>query len=421
MSSLQKSIRTETALAILVAVLPFLSYSYGQVKMENGKYLVDIAAVPKTKWKFHTKSPVVASPIVSDGLAYFGSNDSVLYAVDTETGSARWQFKSQGPIRSSVAIEGNNLFLVGGDGKVYSIDKHSGRVRLTFTTGGEQLYKYYSYADYYFSSPVVNSGVMYFGSGDGSVYALKTGDGALLWQFKTGDVVHSSPVVFGEKVYVGSFDGYVYALHRQSGTMAWKFKSVGHRFFPEGEMQGSPVVANGLVYIGSRDYNLYALDTARGYSHWNKQFPKGWAMALSVRDSVLYVGTSDDDLLIAMDGKTGNEIWKTDVRFNIFGSPALTESMIYVGTLLGQLHGIDLLTGAIGWTFNTDGYTRHHAKYFKSESNITKDEFYAGISNPEAYIDALNSLGAIFSTPAVTDSLMIVSSTDGTVYCIEMR
>ena len=47
--------------------------------------------------------------------------------------------------------------------------------------------------DMYESSPVVGQGAVYFGSGDGNVYALDQWTGALRWKFKTGDVVHASP------------------------------------------------------------------------------------------------------------------------------------------------------------------------------------------------------------------------------------
>ena len=34
------------------------------------------------KWKFKTKGKIFSSPVVSDGVVYFGSSDNHLYAVD---------------------------------------------------------------------------------------------------------------------------------------------------------------------------------------------------------------------------------------------------------------------------------------------------------------------------------------------------
>ena len=378
----------------------------------------DLRTQPKVDWKFATHGPIVSSPVIDGKTVFVGSADSTLYSINIATGKLQWMHKINGPIKATVCIEGDRVFLAGGDGILYCFSKGSGRQEWIFKTRGEKLYELYSYADYYHSSPTLHNGVLYFGSGDSSVYAVKSSNGELLWRFKTGDVVHSSPVVDHERLIVGSFDGTVYALRCDNGGVIWKFKTVGHRFFPKGELQGSPVVGNGLVYIGARDYNVYAIDLKKGYSHWNHVFPLGWATALSCRDTILYVGTSDDDVMMAVDGRTGKELWKTDVQFNIFGPCAFTDSMLYFGTLMGKFFGMDLRTGAVRWSYNTDGYNANHTKYFKSEEKIVKDDFYAIVQTPEGYISALHELGAIFSAPAISQDYIVVASTDGTVYCL---
>ena len=108
----------------------------------------------------------------------------------------------------------------------------------------------------------------------GSVADFK-GTPAIKWMFKTGGVVHTKPAISDNKLFFGSFDGYVYALNLKNGEQIWKFKTVGHRYFPSGEVQGSPSVFKNLVFIGARDYNVYALDQEKGYCHWNKSFSRG--------------------------------------------------------------------------------------------------------------------------------------------------
>jgi outer membrane protein assembly factor BamB len=62
--------------------------------------------------------------------------------------------------------------------------------------------------DIFLSSPVVARGTVYFGSGDGNVYALDAVSGALKWKFQTGDVVHASPAYADGVLYFGSWDSY---------------------------------------------------------------------------------------------------------------------------------------------------------------------------------------------------------------------
>ena len=53
------------------------------------------------------------------------------------------------------------------------------------------------------SSPAVANGVVYVGSDDDNVDALKASTGALLWSYATGNEVGSSPAVSNGVVYVG--------------------------------------------------------------------------------------------------------------------------------------------------------------------------------------------------------------------------
>ena len=62
------------------------------------------------------------------------------------------------------------------------------------------------------SSPAVANGVVYVGSLDNNVYALKASTGHLLWKYTTGFFVFSSPAVANGMVYVGSDDKNVYAF-----------------------------------------------------------------------------------------------------------------------------------------------------------------------------------------------------------------
>jgi eukaryotic-like serine/threonine-protein kinase len=46
------------------------------------------------KWKFKTGAAVISTPAVTDGTAYFGSNDHYVYAVNLSDGVQRWKFAS---------------------------------------------------------------------------------------------------------------------------------------------------------------------------------------------------------------------------------------------------------------------------------------------------------------------------------------
>lgn len=370
-------------------------------------------------WVFKTSQPLFSSPVVENNLIFCGGLDSNMYAIDLLSGQQLWKFQTQGEIRSTAALYSNQLAFLSRDGHMYALEQKTGRLLWKFQTGGERTYSLYSYADYYQSTPVFENGVLYFGSGDSYIYAVDAYSGKLKWKYKTGNVVHARPALYNSQLFIGSFDGYVYALDATKGSLIWKFKSVGHQYFPKGEMQGNPIVFDDRVYIGSRDYNLYALNAKQGYGLWNRQFAKGWAMGTPVvKDSVLYVGTSDDMVLLALDPYTGRTKWQAEVKFNVFGAPTISDDTVFIGTLMGKLFGIDRNTGAINWVYETDAYKRNKSKYF-TETDVYRSDIQQIIRKGEDFITMYYDLGAFFSTPVIAGDKLIISSTDGAIYCFK--
>jgi eukaryotic-like serine/threonine-protein kinase len=375
--------------------------------------------VPVLKWSFSIKQPFIGSPVVDHGTVYIGGLDSALYALNAVNGEQRWKFKTRGPIRSAGECDATRVYLNGGDGVIYALDKQTGKPQWMFSTFGAVLgERTYDAADYFHSKPLKADNLLYVGSGDGRLYALNIADGTVRWTFKANNIIHTSPVLHNDKVIFGSSDGFLYAINKVNGDLVWKFKSAGHRYFPAGEMQGSPVVSQGLVFIGSRDYNLYAVEANEGYGYWNKAFPQGWATALTATDSVLYAGTSDDKLFLALDPSTGKELWRFEAKFNIFGPAAVGSSSVYVGTQMGKIFSLDKKSGSVQWSYLTKGYQTNHLKYFKADDTF-RDDLFNNIRTFDDYLKMLYSLGAVYSTPALFENTVIISTAEGVVYCLQ--
>lgn len=383
-----------------------------------GQPIRDFVKEPTVKWRFKINAPIFSSPIISDGIAYFGGLDSTLYALDAQTGKEKWKVKTNGEIRSTVTIDNDKLYLLGGNGVLSCLDKLSGKIKWAKVVDGNALFlgeRRYDFADYFHSSLTVNNGVIYFGNGNNFIRALNAENGDVLWSFKTEDIVHTKPAIYNNKVYAGSFDGYLYALNIKDGSLVWKFKSVGQQYFPKGEMQGFPTIAFGSVYIGSRDFNFYSINAETGQGNWNRKFPKGWAYAATVQDTVLFLGTAEDRLVVAIDARNGQELWKQDLKFHVFGNSAFSTNLLYAPTIWGKLYALDRRTGNVKWTFTTDGYKANHLKYYKPDDSY-RDDIYTIFKSSLDLIKAEYSMGGIFSAPAITDDMMIITTTEGIVY-----
>jgi outer membrane protein assembly factor BamB len=228
--------------------------------------------------------------------------------------------------------------------------------------------------------------------------------------------VHTTPAISKGRLYAGSFDGNLYAIDVKTGNLAWKFKTTGKYAFPKGEVMGNPVVAGGMVFAGARDYNMYAIDVRGGFCSWMKSFPFGWALPVTVNDSVVYVGTSDDRTLFALDIRSGLEVWKAPAGFNIFGGCAIGAKMGYFATLAGKVHGINLTTGKILWTIELDGYKTNHLSWLKP-GDLYRDDIGKKIITPLDMLVMYNQLGGVFGTPAISIDRLVVAGYDGWVYC----
>lgn len=400
---------------LFLSLFLIFNESSAQKQTESLGSIQDFDELPRIKWEFKTSKPIFASPVIDENIVYFGGNDSVFHSVDIESGKENWKFRTNGEIRSAVCVAGDFLYLNGGDGTIYQLEKLTGKTIWKFETNGE---KKVDFADYFQSTPVLFNNVLYFGLGNGNFYAVDAKKGKQIWKFKTENAVHTTPAIANNKVFFGSFDGYVYALDLQKGKLVWKFKTVGHKYFPKGDVMSSPTVFNNLVFIGARDYNFYALDQEKGYCHWNKAFFRGWALNSSISDSVLYIGSADERVLIGADPKTGAEFWKTNMEFLVFGNNAYSETLLYVGTTNGKLQAFSKLTGKYIWSFETETYKNNRSKYFKADGTY-RDDIYSIIKSNEQFLDVECELGGIFTTPMIHKNYILFTSTNGILYCLE--
>ena len=73
-----------------------------------------------------------------------------------------------------------------------------------------------------------DSGVIFGGSSDGYVYAMREHTGEVEWKFATSDPVIDSPVVIEDRVYVTTELGGMFSLNAKTGKQIWWAPDVLH-------------------------------------------------------------------------------------------------------------------------------------------------------------------------------------------------
>ena len=397
-----------------------------------------LAKLTGVKWKFHTNGRVISSPAVADNIVYVGSTDCNLYAIDLATGAQKWKFETKGWVVSSPAIDAGTVYFASYDSNFYAVDAASGQLKWKFQTGGERHYigKHIHYLqpaaeampdpwDFYLSSPSVWNGAVYFGSGDGNIYALDAAAGTLRWKFQTGDVVHSSPAIADGVLYIGSWDRYLYALDAASGAQKWRFETGDD---PDAHnhigIQSSPAVVNGVAYFGSRDAYAYAVDVATGKQIWNFSTEGSWVNnSPVVHEGRVYFGTSVPGIVHAVDAKSGKVVFDVNSGSPVFASMALAGDIVYIGNFAGKLSAIDLKQQKPVWTFETDGAKQNAAAMTNADGSIKWETLFP---SPNVFytdmvlaVNKLFSMGTILSSPVVAGDTVLFGSTDGVLYALQ--
>jgi polyvinyl alcohol dehydrogenase (cytochrome) len=139
-----------------------------------------------------------------------------------------------------------------------------------------------------FGQPTIAGDRLYFGSGDGAVYALNRQTGCTIWAYRADTIVRS-PVYLAkvggrDLAFFGDAAGYVYAVDAASGAQVWKVRPEAH---PTAKITAAPQAYKDRVYIG-----------ITGGEDIAASFPG-------------YVCCTFRGVMVALDAKTGAQIWKT--------------------------------------------------------------------------------------------------------------
>jgi len=397
----------------------------------------DVRTNPQVKWKFKTNGYVHTSAAIDGNNIYFGSADSNLYCVDITSGNLNWKFKTGGAVNSSPAISNGIIFFGSHDGNFYALNDATGKVKWTFKTQGEKRFSgkhlhgqepadslFVDQWDFWLSSPVIYHNKVYFGSGDGNLYALDINKGTAVWNFKTAGIIHSSPAIAFDNVYFGGWDTYMHAVNAETGKEVWKFQTgIDTVIHNQTGITGSALVSGDMVYFGGRDSYLYALDARTGKLTWKKFNDRGWISLTPVvyQDKLIYASGSSQRL-VAVNKMTGDSVYQKQMNTGFFASPAIVNETLYQGEFNGVMTALNVNNGDIKWRFETDGLKNDVYGILDAHHLVDQNKFLAvaeKYKGKRSFLDIRLSTGSIISSPVIKDKVIYFGSADGTFYALE--
>jgi outer membrane protein assembly factor BamB len=170
-------------------------------------------------------------------------------------------------------------------------------------------------------APAFAAGWLIVGTKDGRVEAIHAADGTIAWQRSIGSPAHAPASLTADRVYASISDGRLVSLTLETGEPVW-----------ERHLGAAPteILADGdRLYVGSADNYLYCVLARDGTIDWRWR-TGGDIVGRPVSDERHVFFVALDNLLRAMDRKSGAQVWMRPLPVRPIAAPLLAGSTLVV-------------------------------------------------------------------------------------------
>jgi outer membrane protein assembly factor BamB len=341
------------------AGLIFVGGGYGS----NEFYAFD-ARTGALRWKVHTSDDGPTAAVAEDGYVAFNTESCTVIVVNAQTGKLAWQEWLGDPLMSQPAIANGRLYIAYPSGQRGHKGRTSHRLLCADLRTGRHIWQQDISADV-ISAPVISGDKVYLTCFDGTSFALKLTDGAVVWRKENQST--SAPVIAGNQVIITQkerrgTDDYE-GLKRVDATRGNERdakliagepadylgvnKGGGVALKPEAQ-----AALDSSVGFGGAAPEAAKLDAANTHVGVNT-VAGGWAYQGS-RAAVKRgrVVNAQGRYLNSIKSADGEIAWRAEVKSKeiaqqaqVFSPPALGEANMYLASLLGHLISVSQQDG----------------------------------------------------------------------------
>ncbi len=300
-----------------------------------------------------------------------GQGDGWVRSYEAKTGKKLWEFdmnpkdsvwpKTRNEVISTPVIYENVVYIANGQdpehgegvGHLYAIDAdetrryHQDRDDLALRKIRRSI-----------STGAIYNGILFYSDFSGFLHALDVKTGKPFWKHDMFAAIWGSPIVIDGKVYLGDEDGDVDGPQRRSddeggrgeqhGELGVLDARSGQRYHLHRQSQRA-VRARDLERHDERKVNraffFLALAATSALSAQAPSFAPAdrWAQ---FRGSASLTGVSDAKL-----PDTLKVLWTYEAGDSIESSAAIVDGVVYVGSMTGELHAVNLADGKLKWKY----------------------------------------------------------------------
>lgn len=321
-----------------------------------------------------------------------------------------WSVQLDAPIAAEAAIANGAVFVGTLTGMLYALEVATGEVRWSFEAG-----------DTIESAPTVEAGRVMFGANDGVFYCLEESDGAVIWKEEGADkIIGGATVVEGpdgsrDRVVYNGHEGVVRCRLIEDGMKVWDWEAETNIGGTPGLVEGKFLVFGGcaaVVHVLNLEDGTFANEVVTDAEVLS------WVASVG---PMIYFGNHANQVVAA--NAFGEELtWVYEDRdFPFFGSPAVDEERVYMGSRDKHLHAINRKTGAPAWKFKTGGRVDGSAIVFDDAVVFGSGggRLYALDPKDGGEIWRLDLGEGIMASPAFAGGRLVIGGDDGTLFSIK--
>jgi FOG: WD40-like repeat len=302
--------------------------TFGEIKAAN-------ANNGTTVWTYKTGGKIYSTPTVYKNSVWCASSDAYLYGLDVQSGVEQFKLKNDKAVVSSPACAGDKVMIAGGDGHCRAWD----------VTTGKLVWEFDSVRNFVVTRPLVNEGVLFFGSWGNEFYALDIETGKSRWIWNNGQTnrmlspAQVVPVMTYGRIYLASPDRYMTVLDEQTGNVIWRFND------PENRVRESIGISEdgNTVYAKTMDGDILAIDATvpeRRIKWVSSGEDMGYELTPTsvVEKNGLVFAPTDKGLIYTYRASDGAFLWKYRISNGLINMILPTDNgELYVSAMDGKL------------------------------------------------------------------------------------
>jgi outer membrane protein assembly factor BamB len=274
------------------------------------------------RWVTAFETPPAATPGFDATTAYVPLKGGQLVAVDLDRGTVRWRLDVA---TAFTPATGEGLVFTVSDQTIEARDAVSGETRWRAPLPGGAAAPLYWDTGWLLASTTA-----------GDLAAFRAADGTLVWRRQLGAPLIGAPGPALDRLFLPLADNRLVAVHLANGETVWELKLT------------APVAAllalEEQLVFGTAAKDLISVSVTRGRQNWKWRLGGDMAGVPVADDKRIYFA-SRDNIVRAIDRKSGNLRWKADLASRPAGGPLRLTDALLQPLVSSQIVGFDAVTG----------------------------------------------------------------------------